>query len=109
MDDSHKNTGTAHIDVAYVADLARIELTDEEVAAYSQELNQVLDYMQKLKEIDVSAVEPTAHASAGGESLREDQCHEPLDREEVVANFPDTDANCVRVPPIIEDQSEEGA
>ena len=51
-----------NIDIDYVAKLARIELTPAEQETYSRQLGQILEYFQKLSEIDVSGVEPSAHA-----------------------------------------------
>jgi aspartyl-tRNA(Asn)/glutamyl-tRNA(Gln) amidotransferase subunit C len=53
---------TSEIDVSYVAHLARIHLTPEEANLFGPQLSHVLEYAEKLKELDVSGVEPTAHA-----------------------------------------------
>ena len=50
------------IDISYVANLARIELTDEEKEVFSRQLGQIITYFEKLSKVDVSNVEPSAHA-----------------------------------------------
>ena len=59
-------------DVGYVADLARLQLSDEEKTRYQSQLEQVLDYMNQIDSIDVSGIEPTAHATPVYNVMRED-------------------------------------
>ncbi|MDB4438526.1 Asp-tRNA(Asn)/Glu-tRNA(Gln) amidotransferase subunit GatC, partial [bacterium] len=51
----------SHIDVRYVANLARINLSDEEVTRYSSQLEDIMGYIEKLGEVDVEGIEPSAH------------------------------------------------
>ncbi|MCB1100966.1 MAG: Asp-tRNA(Asn)/Glu-tRNA(Gln) amidotransferase subunit GatC [Kiritimatiellae bacterium] len=90
------------LDVEYIAKLARLELTAEEKASYQSQLNDVLDYVRQLQELDVSGVEPTAHAVPVHNVFRED-CERPcLDHEAVMENAPDQRADHFLVPRIIE-------
>ncbi len=93
-----------HIDVSYVAHLARIHLTEEETALFQGQLNQVLEYVEQLKELDVTGVEPTAHAMSLVNVLRADEPAPGLDHDTVVDNFPAVRDGQVVVPKII-DQS----
>ncbi len=90
------------MDVRYVADLARIALTDEEIARYEAQLDDVLAYVAKLQELDVSAVEPTAHAARLTNVLREDVVSDCLARADVLDNAPAAvDDELIRVPVVI--------
>ncbi len=77
-----------HIDVAYAARLARIDLTAEETQLFGEQLASVLQYVDKLREVDVSDVEPAAHAVPVFNVFREDEPRESLGAEEAVANAP---------------------
>jgi len=105
-------------DVAYVADLANLDLTDEERSGMVRDLNSILDYVDRLNELDTADVPPMAQVSArygvdrakqGGERFayanREDVVEglrKSLPHEEALANAPDADENFFRVPKVIE-------
>jgi aspartyl-tRNA(Asn)/glutamyl-tRNA(Gln) amidotransferase subunit C len=101
-------------DVAYVADLANLELTPEESTRMVADLNSILDHIDKLNELDTSNVEPlaevvSAFASAarqGSEKFayaqRPDEVKPGLSRKVALSNAPDTDGTCFRVPKVIE-------
>jgi aspartyl-tRNA(Asn)/glutamyl-tRNA(Gln) amidotransferase subunit C len=93
---------TNHMDVSYVANLARIELTDEETKLFQGQLDQVLEYVEQLGELDVSNVEPTAHAVPLVNVLRADQLGVSLDNDTVTANAPASRDGQILVPKINE-------
>lgn len=95
-------TDTNHMDVSYVANLARIELTDEETKLFQGQLDQVLEYVEQLGELDVSTVKPTAHAVPLVNVLRADKFGESLDNDTVTANAPATRDGQILVPKINE-------
>ena len=76
------------LDVAYVAQLARLELTAEETALFQTQLAQVLKHADKLREVDVEGVEPAAHALPMFDVLREDLPRPGLTQEEALHNAP---------------------
>ena len=90
------------MDVGYVAHLARIDLTDEEAALFQGQLDQVLHYVAQLNELDVSGVEPTAHAFPIYNVLRKDEVGRSLDHADVIANAPAATDGEIRVPKIID-------
>jgi aspartyl-tRNA(Asn)/glutamyl-tRNA(Gln) amidotransferase subunit C len=90
------------MDVGYVAHLARIDLTDEETALFQGQLDQVLHYVEQLNELDVSEVEPTAHAIPVYNILRRDELGESLGHGDVIANAPASTDGQIRVPKIID-------
>ncbi len=76
------------LDVRYVARLARLELSEEEVARFQAQLSDVLTYVEALRQVDVSGVEPTAHASAVFNVFRPDEVQPSFRPAEALANAP---------------------
>ncbi len=94
---------TPHIDIDYVANLARIELTDEEKAKLGSQLDDILGYFDKLNAVDVSGVEPMAHAHAVTNVWREgDQPGPVFDPEVLMQMAPESRENQVVVPKVVE-------
>jgi aspartyl-tRNA(Asn)/glutamyl-tRNA(Gln) amidotransferase subunit C len=92
----------AKIDVRYVANLARIQLSEEEVATFQGQLEQVVGYVEQLAELDVSGIEPTSHAHPVMNVFRRDAIKDSLDRDDVLANAPDQIDEQFKVPKIVE-------
>jgi aspartyl-tRNA(Asn)/glutamyl-tRNA(Gln) amidotransferase subunit C len=105
-------------DVAYVADLANLELTDQERAGMLRDLNSIFEYIERLNELDTSDVTPMAQVSdryvvdktkqgsarfsyASREDILEG-LRKSLPREEALANAPDADEDFFKVPKVIE-------
>jgi len=89
-------------DVKYVAHLARIALTPEEEEKIGAQLSSVLGYIEKLKEVDVSGVEPTAHAFPLVNVTRPDEVRPSLSNEEALRNAPAHANGLFIVPKIVE-------
>lgn len=92
-------------DVRYVAELAHLELSAEEVKKFLPQLDSILRHMQKLNELDTSEVAPMAqvtYPAAANPSLRADEPHKTFENDEALANAPDAGAGCFRVPRVIE-------
>lgn len=89
------------MDVNDVAHLARIDLTPEETELFQGQLNQVLHYVEQLNELDISDVEPMAHAIPVYNVLRKDEVGTSLNHADVIANAPAAVDGEVRVPKII--------
>ncbi len=90
------------IDVKYVAHLARLAITPQEEQKIGAQLRHVLDYIEKLKEVDVSGVEPTAHAFPLVNVMRADEVCPSMDHAEAMRNAP-AQANGLFVVPKIVD------
>ncbi|PKM90676.1 MAG: Asp-tRNA(Asn)/Glu-tRNA(Gln) amidotransferase GatCAB subunit C [Firmicutes bacterium HGW-Firmicutes-12] len=88
-------------DVEHVAVLSRLELSENEKENYTETLNSILEYMELLNRVDTSDVEPTAHVLPLINIFREDKPHEPLDRKMALANAPDEEDGCFKVPRIV--------
>jgi aspartyl-tRNA(Asn)/glutamyl-tRNA(Gln) amidotransferase subunit C len=95
-------------DVAYVAELAQLELTAEERVRMLRDLNAILEYIGRLAALDTAGVEPMAHAAAGAatakrkEAMREDARRPSLSREAALAGAPESDGAHFKVPKVIE-------
>jgi aspartyl-tRNA(Asn)/glutamyl-tRNA(Gln) amidotransferase subunit C len=76
------------LDVRYTAQLARINLSEEEIATFQSQLDQVIQYVEKLKKIDVSGVDPTAHAIPIFNIFRPDTPRDWFDAETALKNAP---------------------
>lgn len=93
---------TGKFDVAYVAHLARIELSEAETAKISAQLKDILAYVAKLNELDVTGVEPTAHAVPLTNVLRKDEARPSIERQRVLANAPEAARELFIMPKIVE-------
>ncbi|MHC4664590.1 MAG: Asp-tRNA(Asn)/Glu-tRNA(Gln) amidotransferase subunit GatC [Planctomycetota bacterium] len=91
--------------VRRVAKLSRLELTEAEVEEFSGQLNAILEYMEKMNELDTSSVEPLAHCLPVSNVFREDVARESLGTEKALANAPDKDGEFFKVPKILDDSS----
>ncbi len=85
-------------EVRHIALLSRLELTDDEVKLYTGHLDQILQYVEKLKELDVEGVEPTSHAIPLYNVMREDVVEKSLSKEDALRNAPDRADPYYRVP-----------
>ncbi|MBU6424262.1 MAG: Asp-tRNA(Asn)/Glu-tRNA(Gln) amidotransferase subunit GatC [Chloroflexota bacterium] len=94
--------------VRYVADLARIALTDEEVDRFTAQLSVVLDAVGKLREVDTERVPPTASVLPLQNVLREDEVREGLTVEQAMRNAPSRDGDLFRVQTVIEERPPSG-
>jgi aspartyl-tRNA(Asn)/glutamyl-tRNA(Gln) amidotransferase subunit C len=90
------------LNVRHVARLARLALTDEEVATFEGQLGRVLEHIEHLKKLDVTNVEPTAHTSAVFNVVREDVPGISLPRSAALEIAPRTANNLVIVPKVVE-------
>ena len=90
------------MDIKYVAHLARLALTPEEEAKIGAQLGSILGYIEKLKEVDVTGVEPTAHAFPLVNVTRPDAVQPSLTNEEALRNAPAKVNGLFMVPKIVE-------
>jgi aspartyl-tRNA(Asn)/glutamyl-tRNA(Gln) amidotransferase subunit C len=89
-------------EVLHVANLARLELQEDEVDRLASQLSAILDYVDKLGELDLEGVEPMAHVHEIVNAFREDEPAPSLPRDEVLANAPEAEGSCFKVPKVIE-------
>lgn len=89
-------------EVEHIANLARLELTDEEKAHFREQLSAILDYFSQLSELDTADIPPTSSVLPPRSFLREDEPRPGLSLEELLSNAPDAEAGQFRVPPVLE-------
>jgi aspartyl-tRNA(Asn)/glutamyl-tRNA(Gln) amidotransferase subunit C len=93
---------SAEIDIKYVAHLARLQLTPEEEKKLGAQLDNILGYIEKLNELDVSGVEPTARAVPMVNVTRPDEIRPSLSHEDALRNAPAQANGLFIVPKIVE-------
>jgi aspartyl-tRNA(Asn)/glutamyl-tRNA(Gln) amidotransferase subunit C len=89
-------------EVLYVAKLARLSLSPDEVKTYAGQLGQILEFINKLNEVDVTGVEPTASITGTSNVLRPDEVRKDFDTAEMMKNAPEKDGDHFVVPQVIE-------
>jgi aspartyl-tRNA(Asn)/glutamyl-tRNA(Gln) amidotransferase subunit C len=89
-------------DVRYIAQLARLDLSEAEIAKFQGQLGQVLAHVEKLGKVDVSAVEPTAHANQVVNVFREDVVRDWFTQQDALGNAPRSANGLFVVPRVIE-------
>ncbi|MFW5967754.1 MAG: Asp-tRNA(Asn)/Glu-tRNA(Gln) amidotransferase subunit GatC [Persicimonas sp.] len=90
-------------EVRRIARLARIEVSDDEIDQYRDDLGSILAYVDKLDELDLEGVEPTVHAVDVAPHLRDDEARERLTHAQVLDNAPDAESGHFRVPRAVEE------
>ena len=91
--------------VRKVARLSRLDLTEAEVEEFTGQLSAILDYVEKMNELDTDRVEPLAHCLPISNVFREDGARESLGTDAVLANAPQRDEDFFKVPKILDDSS----
>ena len=91
--------GISKEEVLHVARLARLELTDDEVDEFQEQLSAILEAVSTVSELDLSDVPPTAHPLEIQNAWAEDEPQPSLTHDEAFANAPDRDGDYFRVPP----------
>jgi aspartyl-tRNA(Asn)/glutamyl-tRNA(Gln) amidotransferase subunit C len=91
--------GISRDEVLHVARLARLELTDDEVAKFQEQLSAILEAVSKVAELDLEGVPPTAHPLELENAWAEDEPRRCLPLDEVFANAPDREGAYFKVPP----------
>jgi aspartyl-tRNA(Asn)/glutamyl-tRNA(Gln) amidotransferase subunit C len=102
MDEGRQKSDPAGLDIDQVAKLARIALTAEEKARFSEQLGEILAHVEQLKEVDVTGVEPTAHAFPVTNVWADDVPRPSLPVEAALRNAPARRDNMIVVPKVVE-------
>ena len=90
-------------DVKYIANLARLKLTEKETDYFTGQLSVIINYVDQLKKLDTSNIEPTTHAMPLQNVFREDIVKPSLKKEDVLLNAPEKEKDLFKVPRIIEE------
>ena len=94
--------GNSDLDVAYVARLARINLTEDEAKIFQKQLDDVLKYVEKLRQLDVSGIDATAHTLPVFNVFREDAPRDWFTAEQALRNAPRQANGLFIVPKVVE-------
>jgi len=87
--------------VLYVADLARLDLDDASIDKFAGQIGTILDYVDKLNEVDTEGIRPTSHAISLTNAFREDEPNEHLDPDKALANAPEKEEGNFVVPKVV--------
>lgn len=90
-------------EVRHIAHLARLGLTDEDVAKFRDQLSGILDYFEELRQVDTEGVPPTAYAFDLHNVMRDDEPTPPADPADILANAPQREGEYFRVRAILEE------
>jgi aspartyl-tRNA(Asn)/glutamyl-tRNA(Gln) amidotransferase subunit C len=88
--------------VTHIAELARLSLTDQEITLYQEQLSAVLEYAERLQNLDTEAIPPTATVLPARNVMRADEPRPAMAREDILANAPETQDGCFRVQAVLE-------
>lgn len=91
-------------DVVKIAELARLQFNDHELEEFTQDMNEILKYMEKLNELDTENVEPLSHPNETTNVFRNDELKQSITTEDALKNAPDKDEKFFRVPKVIQDK-----
>lgn len=89
-------------EIEHIATLVRLSLTEAEKYLFGVQLSSILDYMDKLNELDTKDVEPTSHVLSLNNVMREDKPQDSIPREDILFNAPDRTEKFFRVPKFID-------
>lgn len=90
-------------EVKYIAHLARLELSDQEVQSYQEQLSAILDYADRLNRVDTTGIQPTSSVLPARTALREDVPQAGLDTSAALKNAPHQEQAQFRVPPVLDE------
>ena len=88
-------------EVKHIAKLAKLKFNDEEIDRYTDDLNEILGYVDKLNELDTENVEPLSHPIEGSNVFREDKIRKSVDTEDALKNAPESTTEYFKVPKVI--------
>ena len=89
-------------EVEHIAELARLELNDSELEEYTVQLNQILEYVEKLNELNTENIQPLSHPVEAANVFRDDILKPSIDREEALKNAPSKNDEFFKVPKVID-------
>lgn len=89
-------------EVNYIAKLSRLKLNGKETANFTDQLNSILDYMNKLNKVNTEGIEPTSHSFKLVNVYRDDKVEKSYPLDDMLSNAPEPEGNYYKVPKIIE-------
>ncbi|MCJ7553916.1 MAG: Asp-tRNA(Asn)/Glu-tRNA(Gln) amidotransferase subunit GatC [Ignavibacteriaceae bacterium] len=92
-------------DVEKIAQLAKLKFNDQEIDSFTDDMNRILSYVDKLNELDTESVEPLSHPNEGSNVFRDDELKKSIPTDEALKNAPDRNDKFFKVPKVIQDKS----
>ena len=89
-------------EVKHIAKLARLQLSEDELPRYTEQVGRILAFFDELKQLDTTGVPPTAHPIPVSNAFRQDALKPSLGADEALANAPQREGDYFRVPKILE-------
>jgi aspartyl-tRNA(Asn)/glutamyl-tRNA(Gln) amidotransferase subunit C len=89
-------------EVTHIARLARVGLSEDDISRFQGQLSQILDYFERLQEVDTENIPPTAHTLAMHNVMRDDEPRPSFDKEDILANAPQREGDLFRVRAVLE-------
>jgi len=90
------------IDVKYVANLARLDLNEEEIQDFTNQLNDIISFVKQLERVDTTNIKPTSHACAVVDVIREDKLRKGMESDVALKNAPDQSNQQFKVTRVVE-------
>lgn len=90
------------VDVPYLARLSRLELTQEEIDLFGGQIGRILDHVEQMNKLDITGIEPTAHAISVFDVIREDAVNESLPKKTILDNAPHNANGLFLVPKVLD-------
>jgi len=94
-------------EVKHIAKLSKLEIEDDKIDYYANEMNNILEYFNVISKVDTSNVEPLTHITDNVNVIREDEPHDCIDKKKFIDNCPDTFGNYIKVPSILDKEIDE--
>ncbi len=91
-------------EILKIASLAKLKFNDEEIEKFTSQFNEILNYMDKLNEIDTENVQPLSHPLDINNVMREDELFNSIETKDALLNAPDKDEQYFKVPKVIKDK-----
>lgn len=88
--------------VQYVANLARLKLSDQEIEKLTVDMAKIIEFADKLSDLNTEGVEPTAHILPMNNVFRKDEVKPSYDRDEIIANAPSKENGCYKIVKVVE-------
>ena len=92
-------------DVEKIAQLAKLKFNDQELDSFTDDMNRILSYVDKLNELDTESVEPLSHPNEGSNVFRDDELKKSISTDEALKISPDRNDKFFKVPKVIQDKS----
>lgn len=89
-------------EVLHIANLARLKFSDENIERFRKDMETIVNFADRLNELDVQDVEPAAHSFSIQNVFRKDETRPSFDREQILQNAPTQDMGCYSVPKVVE-------